>query len=238
MYKRGRLVALLLAVPVLSASGQGPTGAPASGPTIDDLISLKRAGAPAISADGKWVACTVRETSRRIATIPTSGGRIENVSADFDEDPSIVRWTSSGIFFSASSHTWSYLFSLDPATKKVTKDAPAEKWIGSNFSLSANAQTVAFIASDAATFPEVYVAPVKTMQPKKLSDLGGQAASWMKAPIEVIPWPSRDGATIEGVLHKPVGFEQGKGYPLLVVVHGGPTGVSRPSRWAQASPIG
>jgi dipeptidyl aminopeptidase/acylaminoacyl peptidase len=73
------------------------------------------------------------------------------------------------------------------------------------------------------------------MQPKKLSDLGGQAASWMKAPIEVISWPSRDGATIEGVLHKPVGFEPGKRYPLLVVVHGGPTGVSRPTPWSSTS---
>ena len=28
-----------------------------------------------------------------IAVIPAAGGRIENISAAFDEDPSIVRWT-------------------------------------------------------------------------------------------------------------------------------------------------
>ena len=32
-------------------------------PTIDQLISLKRAGSPAISPDGQWVAYTVRETN-------------------------------------------------------------------------------------------------------------------------------------------------------------------------------
>ena len=54
---------------------------------------------------------------------------------------------------------WAYLYRLDPATKAVTRLAPSERWIGSGFSLSADAQTVAFTASDASTFPEIYVAP-------------------------------------------------------------------------------
>ena len=52
-------------------------------------------------------------------------------------------------------------------------------------------------------------------------------AAGRRGPIEVVSWKSQDGAAIEGVLHKPVGFEPGKKYPLLVVIHGGPTGVSR-----------
>ena len=43
----------------------------------------------------------------------------------------------------------------------------------------------------------------------------------------MISWKSQDGATIEGVLHKPAGFQPGNKYPLLVVIHGGPTGISR-----------
>ena len=88
-------------------------------------------------------------TNRRIATIPAAGGPIVNLSAQFDEDPSIVRWTPAGIFFSAASRAWAYLYRLDPATKAVTRLAPSEQWIGSGFSLSADAQTVAFMASDA-----------------------------------------------------------------------------------------
>jgi uncharacterized protein (TIGR01244 family) len=37
-----------------------------------------------------------------------------------------------------------------------------------------------------------------------------------------------DGTPIEGVLHKPASFQAGKRYPLLVVIHGGPTGISFP----------
>ncbi len=174
-------------------------------------------------------------TNRRIATIPAAGGPIVNLSAEFDEDPSIVRWTAAGIYFSASARTWAYLYRLDPATKAVTRLAPTDRWIGSGFSLSADAQTVAFIASDAATVPEVYVAPTKTMAPKKLTTTGEQVATWPSAPIEVVSWPSRDGATIEGILHKPVGFQPGKRYPLLVVIHGGPTGISRATPFSSTS---
>ena len=51
----------------------------------------------------------------------------------------------------------------------------------------------------------------------------------------MVSWPSQDGATIEGILHKPVGFQAGKRYPLLVVIHGGPTGISRATPFSSAA---
>jgi dipeptidyl aminopeptidase/acylaminoacyl peptidase len=56
-----------------------------------------------------------------------------------------------------------------------------------------------------------------------------QVRAWARGAMEVVSWKSQDGTTIEGVLHKPNGFQPGKKYPLLVVIHGGPTGVSRPT---------
>jgi dipeptidyl aminopeptidase/acylaminoacyl peptidase len=73
------------------------------------------------------------------------------------------------------------------------------------------------------------------MAPKQLTDFGAQTAGWNAPPIEVISWTSKDGAKIEGVLHKPVGFEAGKRYPLILVIHGGPTGVSRPTPYSSTS---
>ncbi|HEY7056595.1 MAG TPA: S9 family peptidase [Vicinamibacterales bacterium] len=170
-----------------------------------------------------------------IAIVPAAGGTVENISAAFDEDASLVKWTSAGLFFGASSHTWSYLYSIEPASHTVTKHAPATSWIGSGFSLTPDGRTTAFLASDATTFPEVYVAPVASMQPRKLTNAGRQVAGWTTGPIEVISWKSRDGTSIEGVLHKPAGFQPGRRYPLLVVIHGGPTGVSRPMPFSSTS---
>lgn len=47
-----------VALCVTSLAGQSPAG-----PSIDDLINLKRVGAPAISPDGRQVAYTLRETN-------------------------------------------------------------------------------------------------------------------------------------------------------------------------------
>jgi dipeptidyl aminopeptidase/acylaminoacyl peptidase len=197
---------------------------------------------PVWSPDGSQIAFSSAMTkapsflNSAIAVIPSAGGRIEYISAAFDEDPSIVRWTPAGIFFSASQHTWAFLYSIDPAAKVVKKYAPAEQWIGSGFSLTPDGQWAAFSASDASTLGEIYIAPVATnLKPRKLTDMSAQTAKWTRSALEVVSWKSQDGATIEGVLHKPIGFVAGKKYPLLVVIHGGPTAVSRPTAFSSAS---
>ena len=57
--------------------------------------------------------------------------------------------------------------------------------------------------------------------------MNAQTANWTTSTLEVVSWKSQDGAAIEGVLHKPLDFDPSRKYPLLVVIHGGPTGVSR-----------
>ena len=198
---------------------------------------------PHFSPDGRQILFETAMDNRdfysysntRLAVIPASGGSIQVVSGDFDEVPSIVSWTPQGIFFQASFHTWSYLYRLDPATHRATRLASSDRWIGSSFTLSRDSAATAFVASDAKSFPEVFVAPVSTMQPRRLTDLGKQTDGWIKGTHEVISWKSQDGTVIEGVLHKPAGFETGKRYPLLVVIHGGPTGVSRPTPFGSTS---
>ncbi len=66
---RARIAALVLALGVLLQPGaraqqSSSSGAKATGtPTIDQLISLKRAGSATISPNGQWVAYTVRDTN-------------------------------------------------------------------------------------------------------------------------------------------------------------------------------
>ena len=131
----------------------------------------------------------------------------------FDEDPSLVAWTPAGLFFGASQRTWSYLYSLDPATHAV-KQVRAVRAVD-RIRLqpdAATARRTAFIASDASTLRGgCYVAPVaaRACKPRKLTDMTAQIAAWAKSALEVVSWKSQDGATIEGVLHKPVGFQAG-----------------------------
>ena len=163
-----------------------------------------------------------------IATVPAAGGSPAVLTSSFDENPSIVAWKPSGLFFSASQRTFSYLFRLDPEARTFTRLAPAEASVGSSFTLSRDGSRIAFLGSDARSVPEVFVAPATMANPTKLTDMNAQAAGFATSTLEVVSWKSRDGASIEGVLHKPADFDPSRKYPLLVVIHGGPTGVSRP----------
>lgn len=44
---------------------------------------------------------------------------------------------------------------------------------------------------------------------------------------EQISWKSRDGTVIEGILRKPTNFDPTRKYPLVLIVHGGPSWISR-----------
>jgi dipeptidyl aminopeptidase/acylaminoacyl peptidase len=56
----------------------------------------------------------------------------------------------------------------------------------------------------------------------KLTDLNPHLSSIAFGKQEVIRFNARDGQEIEGLLIKPLGFESGKTYPLILYVHGGP----------------
>jgi dipeptidyl aminopeptidase/acylaminoacyl peptidase len=57
---------------------------------------------------------------------------------------------------------------------------------------------------------------------KKLTDLNPQLKNRTFGEQEVIRFNARDGMEIVGLLIKPVGYESGKTYPLILYVHGGP----------------
>jgi dipeptidyl aminopeptidase/acylaminoacyl peptidase len=172
-------------------------------------------------------------TNRRIATVAAAGGTPTVLTSAFDEDPSLVAWKRTGLFFSAAQKTYSSLFRIDPETKAIAKLAAADAAEESSFTLSADGSKAAFLGADAKSMSEVFTASVPAAgvsglgRPVKLTDLNAQTGNWSTSSLDVVSWKSQDGATIEGVLHKPLDFDPSRKYPLLVVIHGGPTGVSR-----------
>jgi dipeptidyl aminopeptidase/acylaminoacyl peptidase len=174
-------------------------------------------------------------TNTVVAVTPAAGGSITPLSKSFDEDPSIVAWRADGLYFSASARTNSYLYRLNPQAMQATKVLPADGWAASGFTIAGKSTAVAFVASNPTTYPELFVGTLAGGAPKKITIEGIQVAAWPRSTHEVVTWKSQDGASIEGVLHKPADFKAGQKYPLLVVIHGGPTGVSRPAPFGSTS---
>lgn len=59
----------------------------------------------------------------------------------------------------------------------------------------------------------------------RLTEANPEMAELMLGSTEEVEWRSTDGKTVGGVLVKPVGYQPGRRYPLIVQIHGGPAGV-------------
>jgi dipeptidyl aminopeptidase/acylaminoacyl peptidase len=169
-------------------------------------------------------------STHRIAVVSAAGGAIRSITDRFDEQPGLLDWAPAGILFSALERTSTRLYRLNPMTGETSSLTSSGGASQSGFSFTRDFSSVAFVSSDARNFPEVWVAPVSTMAGSALTSFGAQIKDWKVGNREVISWKSSDGERIEGVLHKPADFREGTRYPLLVVIHGGPTGISRPVR--------
>ena len=191
---------------------------------------------PRFSPDGTQVAfesAMARErfyyTNGYVAVVPRAGGTPTSLTPSFDEDASLVGWGPSGIWFGAGQKTEAGLFRLDPATKAFARVALESTPVGFGFSFDRGFDHVAYVGSSPTAYPEACLASTRGGAVTRLSRLAEQLQGFTLGTSEVVSWKSRDGTPIEGVLRKPAGYAPGQKRPLLVLVHGGPTGTSRPT---------
>ena len=164
----------------------------------------------------------------KVFSVRLSDKSSRQVAKDFDENPNGFSWKSSGIYFTAWNKTNRPVYKIDPSSGVVATFLSAPSQIfGVSFSRSGD--KFAFVGRGGDQLGEIWTSSTATPNPEKITDLSGQLNTWKVAQSEVISWKSKDGATIEGVLHKPKNYDPSKKYPLLVVIHGGPTGIDTPT---------
>ena len=191
---------------------------------------------PIWSPDGTQIAFTSamrheRAFARnsRIAVVAAAGGTPRAVSDAFDENPTLIEWRTDGIWFGGSQKTASHLFRVSSQGGAVTRLSGPDAFMGGAWSIARDGGAVAFAVSSPGALVEVAVSQLTSFAPRTLTHMTNQLRGLAIGTREVISWKSRDGATIEGVLIKPADFDPSRTYPLLCVLHGGPTGTDRPA---------
>lgn len=162
----------------------------------------------------------------RLAVVAAEGGKPRSITSEFDEQPFGATWAADGVYFSAMQKTVMHTFRADPASGRITQ---VSKSPGGGLTFTKDRKWVAFTLSNASQLGEVYVTSLSDWSPKKLTNLTAQVQGWTLPKDEVVSWKSQDGTVVEGVLSKPPGFDGSKKYPLLCVIHGGPTGIDTPA---------
>ena len=77
---------------------------------------------------------------------------------------------------------------------------------------------------DASGDSAILLTETRTGQTRVLFQGIKQAANYARGEASRVRWKSHDGLELEGLLIKPVGFREGKKYPMIVELHGGPVG--------------
>jgi len=128
---------------------------------------------------------------------------------------------SSGVFFTASDHgnTNVYFSDLHGEIQQVTK----EQGHVYGLTISKDGSTAVATVSYPTKPSDVYRLDLHTGKLEPLTNINGEfLSSIILSDAEPIQFEGAEGWTVHGWMMKPVGYEEGKKYPLILEIHGGP----------------
>jgi dipeptidyl aminopeptidase/acylaminoacyl peptidase len=159
--------------------------------------------------------------------IPSDGGEPINLTANIDRNiSSIPVWSSDDnyiYFILEDSGNW-HLCCISPTNEKMERIIAGERTIR-NPVISPDGKFIAFTLEDALSPAELYISQTNGEGLKKLTSLNDELISQLKlSKPENIHYKSFDGQEIEGWIIKPIDFQPGRKYPMILKAHGGPQG--------------
>jgi len=173
------------------------------------------------AADGEeWL-----NRNTKIWLLDPTLGEHRILSDKFEGSPRGAVWTPDGkyLLLSAQQGTNSNLFRMDAVTGEFEQltDFEGSMNVGS---WSADRTKYVYSFADYDTPGDLWVGSVDGSAPVRLTHANPQIEELQLAEMRVVGWQSSDGMEIEGLLHLPVGYEEGDTVPLILNIHGGPAG--------------
>ena len=187
---------------------------------------------PAFSPDGGLIAYTgsIHENSNAdqsdVWVIPFGGGTATNLTESFDYSCSGPFWSPDGtaLFFTASVGLSSHLYRVSPDGGEISMVLPDNEYVYGGSSLSEDGTKWIFTGSSLYETNEVFLADADGGNIRNILSPNNHLGEFEIARSETLTWKGADDWDIEGILTYPLGYEEGKSYPLILQVHGGPHG--------------
>jgi dipeptidyl aminopeptidase/acylaminoacyl peptidase len=186
---------------------------------------------PVYDARGSHVAFlapnAVASLQADVVVAGADGGHPRNVSAKLDRSATNPIFTADGavVFGAADGTSWHGFSVHTDGSRTVLPLGSGVDPAYVSFS-TAHDGSIAFSAATTNDPSEVYVLKHGASAVVALTATNAAIAAHPMGTRRTIAWTSPDGIPLDAVVTEPVGFQPGKTYPLVLYIHGGPTGAS------------
>ncbi len=186
---------------------------------------------PRYSPDGRYLAFVrsadppVRLAASRIVLRSRADGKERELPSTPDETPNLLGWApdSRGIYFTEWKGTRVVLYTMSVDGPAAPAFVPKGTF-GQNIRLNSTA-THAGLALQSSSEPvEAFVIDLTARRPVQVSAANTSLPKPPLGETRVIHWKSTDGGDVEGLLTLPTAYQEGKRYPMILNIHGGPSG--------------
>ncbi|MBD2723964.1 S9 family peptidase [Hymenobacter armeniacus] len=197
--------------------------------------SPHRVDLPAYSPDGRWISYqTPREApyyeSLEFDVVPAAGGAARHVCRGLDRNLQRALWSpdSKSLFVggndAATVAIWQ--LGLDGKSRRLPLGAVSPNgsyWVEMAVG---RRNALALTANEPGRPAELYYLASPTASPRRLTDFNHETAALALGRMEAVEWTS-DNLRPDGILTYPPDFDPARKYPLVLMMHGGPSNASR-----------
>jgi dipeptidyl aminopeptidase/acylaminoacyl peptidase len=201
---------------------------PASGGLLTKISDHDFADeSPRWSPDGKQILFTGKTAYHQFPKLyiaNSSGGRVSQLAVnDLDLIPTELNWLLPGsVLFQARVKGEAQIFQADFTLHTISNVTSGPRRVH-EFDVNERAGQLIYLANDFQHLDDLYIANLDGTGERQLTDLNSRL--WARLdlqPVERLNYKSTDGWPIEGFFVKPWGWQHGKKYPMILVIHGGP----------------
>ncbi len=204
---------------------------PADSGTVNQLTHTEaRSTSPVWSPDGNTVAFSHSEgryEKNYIYLVNSDGTGKPNASDELDLIPGNINWSADSrhLYFEANDRGGSGLFRLSVESGEI-EPVIRGRFSAGSVSYSDNREQIAFLRHTETMLPEVWTVSAPGFEPVQVTSLNRELLDSLRLnDLESFWFENESGGRSQGFLLKPVDWEEGKSYPLVLNIKGGPGGM-------------
>lgn len=190
------------------------------------------AGRPGVSPDGSLISFHAERGDEPyfvpvgVWVLPTDGGEPVDVTSELDRDLVRMAWLpdESGMLVAGPDQTTRAVW-LQPLEGPARRLDLGRVEPLSPMSVSDGGRVV-FTGTEPHRPPELYVMEGPEWRPRRVTGFNDEIAALEMGRVETVTWPGPDGIELTAVLTYPPDYREGKQYPLMLAIHGGPMSTS------------